>query len=123
MPYLMTVDGLRQTFETARRNYPAARVEEDVMDKKQDGPKTGVIVGLGLGMVICCVGLSLFAAGALGGLGAWLFDGGLTWLALALVLAAGGVYIWRRQRSGGIDANPALEARRDGPKPGLSDSE
>ncbi len=70
------------------------------MDKKPEGPKTGVMVGLGLGMVVCCVGLSLLAAGALSGVGAWLFDGGLTWLALALVLGAGAVYLWRRPRSG-----------------------
>ncbi len=93
------------------------------MDKKPDGPKTGAIVGLGLGMVICCVGLSLLAAGALSGLGAWLFDGGLTWLALALVLGVGGVYLWRRPKSGGVDANPAIEARRDDSKPSVSDPE
>ena len=61
------------------------------MDKKPDGPKAGAIVGLGLGMVVCCVGFALLTAGALSGLGAWLFDGGLTWLVLALVLGAGGV--------------------------------
>ena len=70
------------------------------MDKKPDGPKTGAMVGLGLGMVVCCAGFTLLAAGALSGLGAWLFDGGLTWLALALVLGAGGVYLWRRPKSG-----------------------
>jgi len=74
--------------------------EEDVMDKKPEGPKTGVMVGLGLGMVVCCVGFTLLTAGALSGVGAWLFDGGLTWLALALVLGAGGVYLWRRPKSG-----------------------
>ncbi len=93
------------------------------MDKKPDGPKTGAIVGLGLGMVICCVGLSLLAAGALSGLGAWLFDGGLTWLALTLVLGAGGVFLWRRSRSGGVDANPAIAARHADSKSSVTDPE
>ncbi len=66
------------------------------MDKKPDGPKTGAMVGLGLGMVVCCVGLTLFAAGALGGVGAWLFDGGLTWLALAAVLGVAVGFLLRR---------------------------
>ncbi len=79
------------------------------MDKKPEGPKTGAMVGLGLGMVVCCVGFTLLAAGALSGLGAWLFDGGLTWLALALVLGAGGVYLWRRPNSGRVDANTMIE--------------
>ncbi len=93
------------------------------MDKKPDGPKTGAMVALGLGMVICCVGLTLLAAGALSGLGAWLFDGGLTWLALAFVLAAGGVYLWRRPKSSAVDTNPTIEARRDDSKPSVSDPE
>ncbi len=74
------------------------------MDKKPEGPKTGAMVGLGLAMVTCCVGLTLVAAGALSGLGAWLFDGGLAWLALAFILGVGGVFLWRRQKSGGVDA-------------------
>ncbi len=91
------------------------------MDKKPDGPRTGAMVGLGLGMVVCCLGFTLLTAGALSGLGAWLFDGGLTWLALTLVLGAGGVFLWRRPKSGGVDANPAIEAQRDGSKPGVTD--
>ncbi len=70
------------------------------MDQKPDGPKIGAMVGLGLGMVVCCVGLTLLTAGALSGVGAWLFDGGLSWLALASVLGAGGVFLWRRPKSG-----------------------
>ena len=93
------------------------------MDKKPEGPKTGTMVGFGFAMVACCVGLPLLATGALSGLGAWLFDGGLTWLALALALGAGGVYLWRRPKSGGVDANPVIEARRDGSKPSVSDLE
>ena len=91
------------------------------MDKKPDGPKTGVMVGLGLGMVVCCLGLTLLAAGALSGLGAWLFDGGLTWLALALVFGAGGVYLWRRPKSSGVDATPAIEVRRADSQPSVTD--
>ncbi len=82
------------------------------MDKKPEGPRTGVMVGLGLGMVVCCAGFTLLTAGALSGLGAWLFDGGLPWLALTLVLGAGGVYLWRRPNSGRADANPVIETRR-----------
>ncbi len=90
------------------------------MDKKPEGPKTGAIVGLGLGMVVCCVGVTLLAAGALSGLGAWLLDGGLTWLALALALGAGGVYLWRRPKSGGVDANPVTPARRADAEPRIT---
>ncbi len=93
------------------------------MDKNPDGPKTGVMVGLGLGMVVCCLGLTLLAAGALSGLGAWLFDGGLTWLALALGLGAGGFFLWRRPKSGGVGANPAIEARRADSKSSVTDPE
>ena len=60
------------------------------MDEKPDRPKTGTFVGLGLGMVVCCVGITLLTAGALSGLGAWFFDGGLLWIALAVVAAGGG---------------------------------
>ncbi len=90
------------------------------MDKKPEGPKTGAMVGLGLTMVACCVGLTLLAAGALSGLGAWLFDDGLIWLALAFVLAAGGVYLWRRPKSSAVDTNPVIEARRDDSKPSVT---
>ena len=91
------------------------------MDKKPDGPKAGAIVGLGLGMGRCCAGFALLTGGALSGLGAWLFDGGLNWLVLALVLGAGGVYLWRRPTSGAVDTNPAIEARRDDSKSSVID--
>ncbi len=93
------------------------------MDKKPEGPKTGAMVGLGLGMIVCCVGLTLLAAGALSGLGAWLFDGGLTWLALAFVLGAGGVYLWRRPKSSGVDINPVTPARPDDSEPSVTKPE
>ena len=93
------------------------------MDKKPDGPKTGVFVGLGLGMVICCAGITLVAAGALSGLGAWLFDGGLTWLALAFILGVGGVFLWRRQKSSAVDTNPVTTARCCDSKPSVTKPE
>ncbi len=93
------------------------------MDNRPEGPKTGIMVGLGLGMVVCCVGVTLLAAGALSGLTVWLFDGGLTWLALALVLGAGGVYLWRRPKSGRFDENPVIEARRADSKSSVTDPE
>ncbi len=104
-------------------NFRAVQGEEDVMDKKPEGPKTGIMVGLGLGMVVCCVGFALLTAGALSGVGSWLFDGGLTWLALALVLGAGGVYLWRRLNSGGVDADPMIGLRRDDSKPSVTGPE
>ncbi len=78
------------------------------------------MVGLGLAMVICCGGLTLLAAGALSGVGAWLFDEGLTWLALAFILAAGGVYLWRRPKSSAVDTNPVTPARRDDSEPSVT---
>ncbi len=86
---------------------------------KEPGGGFGLILGA-VGMVACCVGLTLLAVGALSGLGAWLFDGGLIWLALAFVLAAGGVYLWRRPKSSAVDTNPAIEARRDDSKPSVT---
>ncbi len=62
-------------------------------------PKPGGMLGLGLVHVVCCGGLVLVVSGALSGLGAWLSDGGLTWLALAFVVCAGGGFLWRRRRS------------------------
>ena len=53
------------------------------MDKEPDGPKAGAIVGLGLGMVVCCAGFGLLTAGALLGRGAWRFGGGLAGLGSA----------------------------------------
>ncbi len=87
------------------------------MDRKPDGPKTGTMIGLGLGMVVCCVGLTLLTAGVLSGVGAWLFDGGLTWLALALVLGAVGVFLWRRLKSG---LSRGISERNRGVRPPLT---
>ncbi len=93
------------------------------MDKKPEGPKTGAMVGLGLAMVICCVGLTLLTAGALSGVGAWLFDVGLTWLVLASILAAGGVFLWRRPKSSGVDTNPVTPARPGDSEPSVTKPE
>ena len=91
------------------------------MDERPEGPGPGVLLGGGLAMVACCVGLTLLATGALSGVGAWLFDGGLTWLVLATVLGAGAVYLWRRPKSVEADANPAAPARRADAEPGSTD--
>ncbi len=93
------------------------------MDKIPEGPKTGVMVGLGLAMVICCVGLTLLTAGVLSGLGAWFFDGGLIWLALAFILGAGGVFLWRRPKSSGVDINPVTPTRRGDSEPNVTEPE
>ena len=91
------------------------------MDKEPGGGFGPILAAVG--MVACCVGIPLLAAGALSGLGAWLNDGRLIWLALAFVLAVGGVYLWRRPKSSAIDTNPAIEARRDDSKPSVTDRE
>ena len=75
--------------------------------KKRSG---GTFVGLALAPVVCCGGIILLTTGALGGVGAWLFDGGLTWLALALVVGVGGAILWRRQKPSGADTTPATQA-------------
>ncbi len=85
------------------------------MDKKPEGPKTGAMVGLGLGMIICCVGLTLLTVGALSGLGAWLFDGGLTWLALAAVLGVAGVFLLRRHAGAARASGASRQAHASNP--------
>ncbi len=60
------------------------------------------MVGLLLAHVACCGGLVLVATGALSGVGAWLLEGGLTWLVVAALLAAAGLVLWRRRRKGNL---------------------
>ena len=74
-------------------------------------PKRGGPTGLILAHAVCCGGLVLVATGALSGMGAWLLDGGLTWLVSAAVLAAVGLFLWRR-RTGGADGNVAAHHPR-----------
>ena len=69
------------------------------MDSDTDKPKFGGVVAFGLAHVVCCGGLFLVATGAMSGVGAWLLEGGLTWLLLAIVLGlAAGFLVLRRRR-------------------------
>lgn len=90
-------------------------------------PKRGGPTALILAHAVCCGGLVLVATGALSGMGAWLLDGGLTWLVLAAVLGAAGLFLWRRRRTGGADAAVAAQDPRAinlpnqiGKRPGIS---
>ncbi len=57
--------------------------------------------------VACCGGLFLVATGALSGFGAWLVEGGLTWLFPAAVLGImGGLMLRRRARLAGASGEP-----------------
>ena len=55
-----------------------------------NGSGGGGFLALALAHAVCCGGLVLVATGAVGGLGAWLLDSGLTWLALLLGAVASG---------------------------------
>lgn len=78
------------------------------MNRRTGKPGGRGMAGLALAHVVCCGGILLFATGALSGIGAWLAGSGLPWVALALVLGAGGgVLLWRRQR--GRPAGCALD--------------
>ncbi len=76
-----------------------------------DEPKGRAIVGVGLAHVVCCGGIILVATGALSGVGAWLLDGGLAWVGLAVIVAAAGYFLWRRQRT--ACAEPLEPAARE----------
>lgn len=89
-------------------------------------PKRGGPTTLILAHAVCCGGLVLVATGALSGMGAWLLEGGLTWLLAAAVLAAAGLFLWRR-RTGGADSAVAAQDPRainlpnqTGKRPGIS---
>ena len=61
--------------------------------------------------LVCCGGLLVFAGtGALSGIGAWLLDGGLIWLVVAIAVLAAGLWLWRR-RTSGVEAHPAHVVR------------
>ena len=51
---------------------------------------------LPLGMVACCGIPLLLATGVLGGVGAWLADGGIPIIIGAVIAGIGFVYLWRR---------------------------
>ncbi len=74
-------------------------------------PKRGGPTVLILAHAVCCGGLVLVATGALSGMGAWLLEGGLTWLLAAAVLAAASLFLWRR-RTGGAAGNVAAHHPR-----------
>ncbi len=76
-----------------------------------DEPRRGGWIPLIVGKVGCCGGIVLIIAGVWGwnAIGPWLHDGGLAWLALAAVLAAAGVWLWRRQNR---KIDPMSTARR-----------
>jgi MYXO-CTERM domain-containing protein len=61
-------------------------------------PGTGPLIPLILAKAICCGALLLAATGALSGFGAWLFDGGLVWIALAGLALLVGLAFRRRRR-------------------------
>ena len=89
-------------------------------------PKRGGRTALILAHAVCCGGIVLVATGALSGMGAWLLEGGLTWLLAAAVLTAAGLLLWRR-RTGGADAAVAAQDPRainlpnqTGDRPGIS---
>ena len=63
-----------------------------------DEPKGFSTVGVGLAHVVCCGGIMLVVTGALSGVGAWLLDGGLAWLAVAAGAGAAGYFLWRRRQ-------------------------
>ncbi len=79
------------------------------MNNEPDAPKRGGMSGLMLAHVVCCGGVLLFVTGALtlSGIGAWLSEGGLAWLAAgAAALVVG---FWARRRlvnARSLDADP-----------------
>ncbi len=64
---------------------------------KEPGGGSGIILAA-VGMGLCCALPVLLVSGSLGGVAAWLFDGGLIWLiAAALALLAGGLVLRYRR--------------------------
>ena len=57
----------------------------------------GGIGGMALAHMVCCGGILLLATGALGGIGAWLTDGGYVWVGVAVGAVVVGALIRRRQ--------------------------
>ncbi len=64
---------------------------------KEPGGGSGIILAA-VGMGLCCAVPVLLVSGSLGGVAAWLFDGGLIWLiAAALALVAAGMLLRYRR--------------------------
>ncbi len=84
----------------------------------QNKPNGGVI-GLVVAKIVCCLGLLLLFTGVLtlSGIGAWLFDGGLVWLAAALALVAAGLYYLRQRKSRNVLSKaPGGQIRAERPR-------
>ncbi len=80
------------------------------MDKESSG---GGFPAFFVAHVVCCGGLFLVATGALSGFGAWLLEGGLTWLLPAAVLGImGGLLLRRWARRAGTDGEPRQSPAR-----------
>ncbi len=80
------------------------------MDKESN---RGAFPAFFVAHVICCGGLILVATGALSGFGAWLLEGGLTWLLPAAVLGImGGLLLRRRARHAGTSGEPRQSRAR-----------
>lgn len=80
------------------------------MDKESNGVRLPALL---VAHVVCCGGLFLVATGALSGFGAWLLDGGLTWLLPAAVLGVvGGLALRRRARRAGARGGPRQSPAR-----------
>lgn len=68
------------------------------MDNESGGGGLFAILA-GVGMALCCSLPLLLVSGSFGALMAWLLDGGLIWLALALILVAAVLLEWRRRNN------------------------
>ncbi len=80
------------------------------MDKESN---KGAFPALFVAHVVCCGGLFLVATGALSGFGAWLLEGGLTWLLPAAVLGImGGLLLRRWARLAGASGEPRQSPAR-----------
>lgn len=77
----------------------------------RNGSGGGGFLALGLAHVVCCGGIILVATGALSGLGAWLLEGGLTWLLLAAVLGVAGGFVLRRLAGAARSSGASRQAR------------
>ena len=62
---------------------------------KDKGPGAGLALIAIPAMIVCCLGLTLLAGGALGGFLAWLSDGGAVTIGLAAIAGALGIYFYK----------------------------
>lgn len=80
------------------------------MDKESSGRGVRIFF---VAHVVCCGGLLLVATGALSGFGAWLLEGGVTWLLPAAVLGIiGGLLLRRWARRAGKGGEPRQSPAR-----------